>query len=345
MIKNKEFSISRINNFDILRLLAALQVLIGHSVKHLNVDVSLHEITKAFPGVLIFFTISGFLITASYYRNSNNIKKYLRNRCLRIFPALWVSTLLLIILIFLFSNETETSSLLTIPFFAWIFGELTIFQFYTPDSLRWFGVGAPNGSLWTISVEFIFYLTLPMIFYLSKKKLKTTILLFFLFSILYNFYISEFFNGDTIIEKLMHISILKYLYNFLLGSLIFIFWNKIHFIFTGKFLFWLFLYSIAYWKLGFYPSYELESFENLTANLLLSFLTISAAYTLPNLGEILKGYDISYGIYIYHMLVVNSFVQLNLTGRIDIFIITIIVSIILGFLSWVFIEKKALSLK
>ena len=64
------------------------------------------------------------------------------------------------------------------------------------------------------------------------------------------------------------------------------------------------------------------------ANLLLGVLTISAAFSVTSLAKILHGNDISYGIYIYHMLVVN-----------------VVVTVIISTISWEFIEKKALLLK
>ena len=53
----------------------------------------------------------------------------------------------------------------------------------------------------------------------------------------------------------------------------------------------------------------------------------------------------SYGIYIYHMLVVNSIIQIGWRGEIHLLIIAIFITIILAFLSWNVVEKKALNLK
>lgn len=57
--------ISRENNFDLIRLFAALQVLLGHGINHLQIlgyDEIL-DVISFFPGVMVFFVISGFLIT------------------------------------------------------------------------------------------------------------------------------------------------------------------------------------------------------------------------------------------------------------------------------------------
>ena len=71
-MKNDRF---RINNFDLIRLFAALQVVFWHFIDGLIADPhsSWHwivsKIWAMFPGVPIFF-ISGFLISRSYESNS-----------------------------------------------------------------------------------------------------------------------------------------------------------------------------------------------------------------------------------------------------------------------------------
>jgi len=57
------------NNFDLLRLYAASQVALHHALRHLQVehaDWLIIKITRLFPGVPIFFFISGLLISRSF---------------------------------------------------------------------------------------------------------------------------------------------------------------------------------------------------------------------------------------------------------------------------------------
>lgn len=83
----------RVNNFDLVRLLAALQVVVVHALMYLKPRGSFVHIARSglelFPGVPIFFVISGLLISKSY-EQSDCIRNYYRNRCLRIYPGLWV---------------------------------------------------------------------------------------------------------------------------------------------------------------------------------------------------------------------------------------------------------------
>ena len=64
--QNMNKNINRINNFDLIKLLAALQVVNMHSKNHLKIHGTVatyyDNFLQYFPGVPIFFTVSGFLI-------------------------------------------------------------------------------------------------------------------------------------------------------------------------------------------------------------------------------------------------------------------------------------------
>lgn len=70
--------ISHENNFDLVRLFAAIQVLMGHSISHLQLGTE-SSILTFFPEVLMFFVISGFLITRSF----DNLHKKKRRESIR----------------------------------------------------------------------------------------------------------------------------------------------------------------------------------------------------------------------------------------------------------------------
>ena len=67
-------------------------------------------------------------------------------------------------------------------------------------------------------------------------------------------------------------------------------------------------------------------------------LTILLAY---EIGTHKLKYDISYGIFIYHMIVIGGLLCLGVTGYIGI-VLTIFISPILGFISCKYIEKPVL---
>jgi peptidoglycan/LPS O-acetylase OafA/YrhL len=316
VLNSKMNMISRENNFNLLRLFAALQVMFLHIVEHLKIDIGIFKIILSqFPGVPIFFTISGFLITMSFCGN-NDIKKYFRNRFLRIYPALWLCALITSITMLIFAN-IPIKEFFSIKILLWFLGHITVFQYYTPDMLRSWGVGAPNGSLWTIPVEIEFYIAIPLIFLLFKKiPLLIKLVILFIVSYMVNVVIGPFYHSqnEAIAIKLAEVSIFPHLFNFLIGSLLFYFWNTIKNYIEGKALAWLLVYCLyvvtfeIVLKL-YAPSYYPNIF-GLIHTVLLSIMIIAAAFTCGNFtNTILKDIDISYGIYIFHMPVINMFVN------------------------------------
>lgn len=98
----------RQNNFDALRLLFALMVVVGHSYPLAPPGTNppltwlLHSTSIAHTGLLGFFAISGFLVTESATRRST--VSYAAGRILRIFPGLIVSLLVTILVLTFYST-------------------------------------------------------------------------------------------------------------------------------------------------------------------------------------------------------------------------------------------------
>ena len=345
--------IDKINNFNIIRLLASIQVVVFHGLEHLHIDsIWLNffnrHFLRFFPGVPIFFFISGFLIYWSFERNSTEIRQYIKNRILRIYPALWVCVLVTTFLLLLFS-ENQIDLLTNNNFYLWIAGHFTFFQFYTPDILRFWGVGAPNGSLWTIIVELQFYFLIPIIYFLTKKS-KLTLYFFILLSIIFNIFIDTL-DFENIIRKVGGIFVMPYLYYFMFGVIFYIHWAKIKSIVENKFLIWFLIYFSWSILMNNYfgietSSYWIDSPINLISDIILLFMVFAAATSNKKLSsKILKSNDISYGIYIYHMLVINSFIELGLIENPYYLVLALVITIILSYFSWVYIESKALKFK
>ena len=91
---------SRENNFNIIRLLAALLVIYVHSfaIFKINIDEPIAKVLHSGVSlgefaVYVFFIISGYLITASFVRSKSNWH-YFKARLLRIYPGLMAVMLL-----------------------------------------------------------------------------------------------------------------------------------------------------------------------------------------------------------------------------------------------------------
>jgi len=334
MKENIEF---KVNNFDLLRLLAATEVIVDHYFQHLNKPVTPFgiKLLGLFPGVPVFFIISGYLISASYERN-NNLKDYFRNRALRIYPGLWACIFVSVIVISLtgvsfFNKETIT----------WLPSQL-LGGIYTPHFLSTYGFGSYNGSLWTIPIELQFYILLPLVYCLVPKEKINYLLYALLFVFIILNFGWQFTLAHNIVYKLLRYSFIPHFYLFLIGVILQR-WR----IYNSKFIYG----KGLYWMVG-YVSFNLifVDFTNpivfsLLYSVALAFCLLSMAYTLPDTAKkLLRTNDISYGIYIYHGLILAVIVQEKLVDRINLLEV-VILSYVLALLSWVFVEKPFIKMK
>jgi peptidoglycan/LPS O-acetylase OafA/YrhL len=350
---------SRQNNFDIIRLLAALQVMVYHGLSFFDLSntwqLPLRNIISYFPGVPIFFAISGFLIYKSLERNSQDLKRYFKNRLIRIFPALWVCLLFTLILLFL-ANQITLSSILSSSFATWFLAQISIAQFYKIPLVSDWGVGHPNGSLWSISVELQYYFFLPLLF-ISLLKIKNSLffknilfLIIILISIIHNQFREIILLDNELAGKILGVFLVNYLYFFCFGILIHLNFNKLKKFLVEKGSLWLIAfigYNLVFktWLGWFDTVYEI-SLAGVTGSALLAITTISLAYSFTTLSQrLLKGNDISYGIYIYHMPIFNYFYhQQSQISSIKLMGITALV-VLAATLSWQFVESKLLKFK
>ena len=346
----------RLNNFDMMRLLAASQVVLIHSIEHLRIPLgslgmSAYNLLSLFPGVPIFFVISGFLISMSFERNPD-IRTYVRNRLLRIYPALWVC-LAVSLLSVTFLGYWGRSNVSTGSLIVWLIAQVTFAQFYNPDFLRNYGVGVLNGSLWTIPVELQFYMLLPSLYFvlrrlenLYKDVIILTLIAVFAF-INHQFVLSMPKYGEIIVFKLFGVTVIPYLYMFLIGVFIQRKFLILRSLLENKAIYWLALYAFSTIFLGSNFGFRTgTNHPNFITCIILAFAVISCAFSFKNSSsKILRGNDISYGTYIYHMVIVNIFVELSLYGKLVNLLLIFLFTYVVSTLSWLYIEKPALSLK
>ena len=351
-------SIPRTNNFDLIRLLAATQVVLLHAALLLKPQSNaaydyLTQWLIYFPGVPIFFTTSGFLVYWSFERNSDKIRQFFKNRFLRIYPALWVSFTLTIVLLLSF-REITLSTFGRMDFLGWVLRQVTFFQFGTPDILRHWGDGQVNRSLWTISIELQFYTLLPLIYFFLKRFGKRQMIgwaILFVGSICAFVLVNEL-SPENIIHKLKWLCVGSYLFNFLMGIAFYIWWDRVKEFIENRFFYWLgaylaFILLFGKW-LGWYHSWPYTPDPiRILGYALLSIMTMSFAFSFNTISErLLRGYDISYGLYIYHGLVLNCFIAFGWMYQWNwLPVMVLAASCVLGVLSWIFVERPFLRLK
>jgi peptidoglycan/LPS O-acetylase OafA/YrhL len=354
-------SVAHRNNFDLIRLLAALQVMFCHGVILLHIGVGrifvppVMTVLLLFPGVPIFFCVSGFLIARSVERHLDALGVYLWSRALRIYPALWLCVVI------------GGATLLRLGFFhgvsparvaQWWFLNLAAGgASVNPDYLRSFGPGVWNGSLWTIFIELSFYAALPVV-YLLCRRLRVPLNAVLVSLLLASFVIFiaaqglEF--GDTklvgTMQKLVWFSLAGNLWMFLFGTLAHRYWDRLVPFIQGKFLFWLaaYLSIVLILSVGLEPAVKGVWFgagRLFICRGSLGMLVLSAAYSNRALSNrLLHRNDLSYGIYLYHAFIFALFIHFGRSGLLP-WIAGMGMTLGAAALSWFLIERKALGLK
>lgn len=328
------------NNFDLIRLLAAFQVVQSHAIEHLGLlgipfFASVRQLLSYFPGIPIFFFISGYLLTESYQRNPD-LRIYFANRALRIFPALYAAFAVTLGLIF-WMGAAEQPQFSLAGLALWSLAQLTFLQFYNPPFLREFEVGTINGALWTIPIELQFYLLLPFLVRLSRSSLGAL----YLVSLILQVWAMLNLGSES---DLLRCTFLPHIHLFVAGlaarALAPLWLPRV-----SRPLLWLASYllltQLAQLTLG-------KSLVALlvSTRLLLPLVILAVAYW-PRLDaeKLLGKNDISYGVYLYHMLVINTLLFLGLRGSWEWLVLTFLLTTMLGILSWRLVEKPFLRLK
>jgi peptidoglycan/LPS O-acetylase OafA/YrhL len=173
---------SRQNNFDALRLVAAISVIFSHSFliaegtqnNELLILLTGNQSILGLAGVFVFFAISGFLVTQSFEQTASPLH-FLAKRALRIFPGLFVATLLSAFVLGPLVTTLPLGGYLSRPEpYQYVVGNTLLDQ--TVHELPGVSfVANPvgleiNGSLWTLRCEFVMYL---MVLVLGVLRLLT----------------------------------------------------------------------------------------------------------------------------------------------------------------------------
>ena len=342
------------NNFDLVRLVAASQVVIYHLLKYMDLtNHALWRVGEILPGVPIFFFLSGHLVSRSFERNPD-LKSYFAARGLRIFPALYACLALSVVALVLRSGTSIWENL---PRFTlWIVCQMTLLQGWNPEFFDHYGAGRVNPSLWTIPVELLFYVSVPIVFH-ALKYARSRMPLFAIIAASFSVYIYIFFFLDystsfgNLLYRIFSVSpasIASYIWMFLFGY-VFSLWRELFLRFlSGRFLYVITIYILVAlsgeYITGLQILLGIQPF-GLVGYFLLSCVVFSAAYTLPNLSHrTLKGTDISYGLYLFHMPVANVMIDLGYKSYTWAGV-TVVIVLLVAYVSWVLIEKPAMNLR
>ena len=330
------------NNFDLLRLLAAVVVFFIHARLLLRVE-GLDPVLSLFSSstaVNCFFVVSGFLIFSSFER-SVSTWDYIGKRIRRICPAYFTVVILSAALLVFVSTLPATDYFGT-HFLKYLFAQLTFMNFIEPTLPGTFStnyIPVVNGALWSIRIEVICYIVTPFIVVLSRRFLRRAYVLSaaYVLAIVVYIILLKFaeVRGSELIRLIAEE--LPWEFAFYMGGAI-IYYN---FEFFKRYA-WFFLGAAVI-------LYSSATYLDLPAGFVyrpisLAVIVIFIGFHLPYLGNFARYGDFSYGIYIIHFPVLQFLASVGWfpKGSLIMVLVSAITVFGLSFLSWHLVEKRFL---
>jgi len=338
---------NRENNFDLLRLSAALIVLTSHSFaltgqnpQGRNFWVSIfgrHEPSSLAVGM--FFVISGFLIAGSLERRT--MLEYARARALRIIPALAVLSVLTVFIVGPFFTKFPLVQYFSTPeTYSYLFNSFPYRTYFTLPGV--FSAnpypGSVNGSLWTIPIEAFCYIAIAALYVAGRRGgLMIVAAVVCVSGALYWNSSSNRLNGIPLYGTTELLPTLKFGLLFLMGSMAWIYRAKI------PLSSWIGIPSILlFWYAGG------SKYSQLAMYILLPYIVIYLAYGRPLARSVISRFgDVSYGVYLYAFVVQQILVSLS-GNRFNAWTLSAsaaAVAILCGWVSWHYVEKPVMKLK
>ncbi len=313
----------RKNNFDIVRLALASIVVLIHSYD-LSGSESLHvlrTVASARLAVEGFFVISGFLIFASYERCAT-LREYFANRAWRILPGYWLSTLFcLAIALSMRCFHVGAFLAANLIFANWLHpGIPGVFETNPGNSFM-------NGALWTIKIEVMFYVAVPIIVWLCRRLHRDTVLwTLFVLSLVYRIALAH--------HETLSLQLPGQLSFFMMGALI-----HYHLAFFRRHGLSLAIAAAILFALHSWTGWWVLRPASV------GVLTLGACLLLPHIQGPTRWGDFSYGTYILHYPIVQLIVAAGLF-RVHpwaALLLTVCLVAIGAVLSWNFIEKPSMT--
>ena len=182
----------RITSIDILRALALFMICFYHWFSYMGTYI----------GVVIFFALSGYLVTSGLLQKNFSVWKFIKRRMEKIYPSLIVVVMVSSVVVFFINGGLEWKYKMSA--FASIAGLNNIYQIVSKMSyFDNFGMIMPLTHIWALSFQLQMYILFPFILKgLKKIKLqnRTIGIIFLLVSVVsavwmgYKFYMGSDFS-------------------------------------------------------------------------------------------------------------------------------------------------------
>ncbi len=328
------------NLFTPVRLVLALAVLVGHSFvvtygPGTPEPLMLFNLTLSYVAVNGFFIVSGMFITRSIDRNPDLIRFFCA-RALRLYPAMVVMVLLASFVFGPMVSQLSWLAYLADPqLWHYVcdvvsFGDTSggppeIFS-GNPWSGEW------SASLWTLRYEAIAYVGTAVLAMSGLLRRRTVVLgLFVLCVAVFALVRSNVLDAPPQLFDLSRFAI-----TYLLGAVLYVFRSEIRLSWTlGAFIIGV---ALCFGSLA--------PFEIMLNFALAMLLVLIGFANVPGRVFLSKMPDVSYGVYIWQWPVMQSIWYFDISHEpLLIMALSAPISIGLGALSWVLLEKPALGLK
>lgn len=333
------------NNFNFLRLLFALSVIVTHSYP-LSGEFTgdwLSRFTHAqaefsFMGLSGFFIISGYLIYRSLDR-SKTLVEYFLKRALRIYPGLFCVLLLSVIGGALVSTGTITDYLSNSSAWTYLPKNMSIIK----QQMKIDGVftnnpydATINGSLWSLLYEVVFYVILAALFFCNRRVSVFTLGAFTTLLVVCNLFYKQEVSAlkFPIVEVRLFIEFGPF---FFFGSLL----GAVNLDALKHRNLAVLVLGVGLILVFYFNCFPYLKFFILTPLVLL----IGLGTIKPFVWLINKFGDASYGIYIYGFPIQQALMNYFKFTSIELMTVSLPLTIIMGYASWHLVEKRFLRLK
>lgn len=160
------------NNFDLLRLLFAGTVCLvhAHQLSGFQELAFLSAVLSSSVAVKAFFVVSGFLVFMSFER-SPTLAAYAGKRVRRIYPAYFTVVVACAVGLFA-SSSSGAADYFSSVWARYLLANLAFLNFLQPTLPGVFAgntVDTVNGALWTLKIEVMFYVAVPVFGWLFRR--------------------------------------------------------------------------------------------------------------------------------------------------------------------------------
>jgi len=351
-----------------LRFIAASAVVISH-IEQVKLNHKYFSIFNfplinnfGFCGVILFFVLSGFLITylllaEKQTRNSISIKNFYIRRILRIWPLYFLVIALNFFIIPYISSFWQSGAFSEMINQKHFFEKTALSLVFLPHIAIILFPSIPCGQIWTIGLEEQFYLIWPLIIKFFKKYLLFTILIINLFFICASYYVTN----------VKHVFLLNSYFSMLKLDCMVIGAIGAYILYFEKYLILKILYNKFFQILSsitlIYIIYFQKSFGYINNEIYSILFTILIINICSNPKSIIKLENkvfkflgkISYGIYMYQFFAIE--IALNLSklifhnqfneifSNIVLYLSTFAILILISSISYLYFENLFLKLK